>query len=386
MSYLRVQKARRFRRSGAPRRVHRNPAGLGTSRSKYEDGKGATGLRAHLLSGVVVVLGAMAPWLCDAVYGADPTDDRLVSMVINAIEANYSQIETARVVFHETHEDPTVEEDQELTSTLPGGGQVTVWKSPRRECNGTYLLRGDDVRVELDPVKEGGPVGKRTFLRKDGVWTQYVPGKSQAWIRRQQKMANRPPLDLRELASDGVRRGVIDLLREEKVVSARLVDHEGRSVARVVVEKSAQSQRTYEFAAEENFLPTRVYTERRDDDSLIQVVDIEYEDVLDGRAKFVRRMDTRFFAKGATKVPTSTDWRKRITLAVLECDLNTELDERAFVLDVAIGTRVVDSVKQKTYRTQPPPRSRSRTWWWMCLGATGLFLCLLALLHRALHS
>jgi hypothetical protein len=299
-------------------------------------------------------------------------------MVIDAVNANYSQIRSAYAVLSDVTQDSTVEKQEEITRRLPGG-EAIIWKLPRMELKGTWWLRGDDLRYDQEPLGSTPASLARIIVRKEGVWTQYSPNSSHAWIRRTESLPGFFLADLREIGSESVKRGMVDVLREDWIVSAQLVQNDSpQGFVRIITERPSGDRTTYEFAVEENLLPTRFYT-KRGDGSLVQFAEIEYQDVLEGRAKFLRRMTRRYFDKGVTDIPSEEGWRQWISLEVVELELNREVPDELFALEFPPGTRVDDTLRHDIYKTRPPPEPRRLAWRWLLfLGLPAVVLLLLA--------
>jgi hypothetical protein len=135
----------------------------------------------------------------------------------------------------------------------------------------------------------------------------------------------------------------------------------------------------YEFSAENGFLPTRCET-RWPDGSLLQLVQYEYRDVLDGRAKFPDRVTRSFFAQGVTRHPSSCGWRQRLVWELTgDVVLNEPIPDDAFEVTFPPGTRVNDNTRRAIYLSQTPVPRRNLLWRWC---GAGLLACVTLLVSR----
>ena len=158
------------------------------------------------------------------------------------------------------------------------------------------------------------------------------------------------PVDPREMAADGAHRSVADVLREDRIVSAEVSHTEdGSPEIHIVTSKAQDDETRYTFAAASGFLPCRVET-RWPDGSLLQVVDVTYQSVLDGRAKFLKRARRRFYSQGFTRGPQATGWHQQLTSEVVgTVVINQPLAEKTFHVDLKPGTLVSDNTRLANY-------------------------------------
>jgi len=293
---------------------------------------------------------------------AEPRASELVGLVIDAIEKNFAAIDTADLRVHEVMEDATVAERKVTVTKLPDGSEVHVTRAPHSEWYGRILIRSHDFRIDKLPGADAkGVIESHAFV--DGTWTQYVPGSTAAWIRKPRGMPGMFPLDPRQVGTDDIRRSVIDILREDTIVSAQLTtSSRGGGLIRIVAKPASGVRTTYEFSAAANFLPIRLST-RWPDGSLLQLVDYEYQDVLNGHAKFLKKVTRSFFRKGATRKPPADGWRQRVVRELVgPVVFNKPISKTAVAITLPPGTRVSDSTRSDVYTSHIPLTIASRTW------------------------
>ena len=100
------------------------------------------------------------------------------------------------------------------------------------------------------------------------------------------------------------------------------------------------------------FLPIRWETHWADG-SLLQSIVYEYDDVLDGKAKFLKTLIRRFYKEGVTLSPDSALWNQQIVRNVTVLSVNQPIPPSTFTIEFAPGTRVTDNTKGAVYRTAP---------------------------------
>jgi hypothetical protein len=304
----------------------------------------------------------------------------LVSLVVDAIEQNFSLISTAKVTVREVVEDATVSQFEVKVEKLSDGSELRVTSSPRNERRRRILLSDDRLRVDTSGSGPGTPRITETWALVAGVWTQHVPGSSAAWIRRTSELPGMFPIDPRQLGSDDIRRWLSEILREDAILSATLTSSaDGADCIRILAKSASGVQTAYEFSAEDDFLPTRCET-RWPDGSLLQLVEYEYRDVLGGWAKFPERVTRSFFAQGATRHPSSSGWRQRLVWELTsDVVLNNPIPDDAFEVKLPPGTRVNDNTRRAIYLSKTPLPRRNLLWGWC---GAGLLACVTLLVSR----
>jgi hypothetical protein len=120
----------------------------------------------------------------------------LAQLVIDAIERNYSFIDTAELTLRQVHMDGSVGKPQLVVQPTEDGGQLRITRSPKTEHSLRVTLCGDDLRVERGPLDGNGPAdAQEVLVHRAGLWTQYQPEHRAAWIRRQGEMPGTTALD-----------------------------------------------------------------------------------------------------------------------------------------------------------------------------------------------
>lgn len=320
---------------------------------------------------------------------AQPGRDELVGLVIDAMENYFGPIETAELTVREVVEDATVAQRKVTVHKTPDGRQVRVSRTPRRESYAHVLLGHGDLRVDRARRADGTAVFER-LARIDGIWTQHVPESGAAWIRRPNGMPGMFPIDPRQVGSQDIRRSLIDVLREDTILSARLTRSPGgEDRVRIVAKPLQGTPTTYEFSGSVGFLPTR-FTTRWPDGSLLQLTDYQYQDVLDGKAKFLKKVTRAFFAQGVTRQPREDQWRQRIIREVTGAIvLNRPVAREAIAITLPPGTRIYDATRSDIYVSQQPINGRPLSWWWYglaFLGCAALLVSLKIVRHESIEG
>jgi len=278
----------------------------------------------------------------------------LVETVIAGIESNNSQIRTLEATVEVVSRDSRVEKEEIKTVKSPDGKTTIHFRmTPKTTSRWKCYIDRDKVRQDTICLETQQ---KQTLALLDGVWTQYVPGSKTAWVRRVDDMPGMFPVDLRELGSPELKMSVEDILRQNDIISARIEHPAGdKSVIRVVTGGPAEYE--WEFSAAFNFLPTSRIS-RHEDGSILQLVRIAYQRILDGAAWFPLERSRSFFAKGVTATPSDDGWRQHSTLRITDIVMiNEPIDEKLFVLDLPDGTRIRDGVARETYFVGQPRRA-----------------------------
>ncbi len=157
------------------------------------------------------------------------------------------------------------------------------------------------------------------------------------------------PIDPREVGAVFTSMGLADLLRSRELVDARLIGRrDSMTVAQVVV-KTGVDRNEYEFDSSVGFLPTRKCTTILSDGSLKSCLEVSYQEVLDGRARFLKEAVEKFFPPGVAESPADTGWRQRIRQTVTELRINQEVQESVFDIHVPVGTVVSDRITKKVH-------------------------------------
>jgi outer membrane lipoprotein-sorting protein len=277
------------------------------------------------------------PDLARAGEAQQPKD--VVEMVIRAMARNYEQIKSAEVTI-----DVSSEEDR---SVLPARllkpdpkprefDNVMVVVSTSFKHTERVIMRGENLRYEVHRNRE---IAQTTVCQAGKVFG-YEPATKQLNVRWRRDFRV-PLMDPREIGTIDSSISLAELLRSKELVEARLVNREdSTSVARIVL-KYGPDQLQYEFDESVGFLPTlKVAT--KPDGTVKTWLQISYQDVLDGKAKFVKEVVRRTFPPRGPKTPTENGWYQRMRYTVTKLQINPEVDDKTFRIDVPRDTFVFD--------------------------------------------
>ena len=286
---------------------------------------------------------------------AQETESALVDTVIAAIQDNYSKIHTVRASIRSDQKDSTVDGvvvekfERENVTTI-------VERRARSSWLQKIIIDGHSFRT--DSTRSDSDVVSHTLLFTDGYWTSYTPseGKPFAMIRAPEDMASVPNPDPREIGATDIRRPFVDALRTSQIASAEYVRSEqGGEIIKIITHGDGDMRTVYEFRSQANFLPTRSYL-MAIDDSIVSILDITYQDVLDGNAKFLKSAKTVVFRAGAVDSPddaTSPIGVSTVTVDSLLVNEPVGIDE--FSLVMSEGTRVSDGRRHTIYYAASTP-------------------------------
>jgi len=338
----------------------------------------AAAMRHGFLGATCVILSLAMGWR--VTLAGQPGADELVGLVIDAIDRNFSVIKTAEMTVREVLEDASVRAPKVTVTQTPNGGELRVRRTPRNEWQKRILLKGDKLRVDTIDNWRGEPRVTETWALAEGVWTQYIPHRSAAWVRRINEMPGMSPMDPRQVGSNDVRRSIREILRQDAILSAKLTTSaDGNDRIQIVAKPAQGTPTSYEFSADQDFLPTRLET-RWPDGSLLQQVDYEYRDVLDGRTKFLEKVTNSFFAQGATRRPKASGWRQRhVRELTSDVVINQTVAEDAFKVQFQLDTRVSDNTRHAVYMSRVPVSARRLPWSWYGAGILGCVTLLVSL-------
>ena len=315
----------------------------------------------------------------------DPHTDQLVALVIDAIRRNDSQIHSAHLRLLETRED---RQPLELNTGEESGDEtIRIFQQPKMEWAVDVTLRGSDLYVERSPADSMRSFsGNEISVRSGGKWTQYFPADKVAWIRRNRELPRIFPVDPRDIASEGAHRGTIDVLEEDRIHSAELTADSGLPLIRVVTADANDNRTVYEFRQRNSFLPSSVQT-HWPDGSLLQHVQVEYQDVLEGRAKMMSRCTRVFYPQGFTREPTPDGWRQKLSTQVVgDIILNRSIAADVFQVNFAPGTRVSDNTRLANYIVAAAPVPVRNPLWPYTAGIVAILLILIAIRQRSLQN
>ena len=336
--------------------------------------------RLIYLSILAVILLPQAP----ARGELDDNEAALVRMVLDAMEANYNVIRTAELTVREEVRDAGVKQESVQRFEAPSGGTVEVIRRP--VSNWLLHVKIDAEKVRIDR-SQGGAAKKlvETFVFAGDECVQFVRGAQAAWIRRRGELPGMLPLDPRQFGVDDIRRDIPRIFEEDDIASAAIIrDDHGQSLVEIVTQSPKGSQAMYEFSEAASYLPTRRLT-HWPDGSVLQVIDVSYQEVGDGQARFPRRLRQRFYSEGAAQTPDDPDWRQQLTREVAgEIAVNHSIPEDVFQFQMPAGVRVSDNLRRAVYQSAGPlpQTSRRPRFLWVTVIATCALL--IAVLHKHL--
>jgi hypothetical protein len=290
------------------------------------------------------------PGLARAAEAQHPKD--VIDMVIRAMAHNYEQIQSAEV---------TIEVNSEEDRSVLPAYLLRPDPKPRQDPNSVLvasvsfgltqhvILRGEDLRYE---VHRNGGISQTTIC-KGGKVFDYVPATGQLDIRWRRDFRV-PPMDPREIGAVDGSVALADLLRSKELVDARLVQRkESTTVARVVL-KYGPDRVQYEFDSSVGFLPTLTVA-TKPDGSVKSWLQISYQDVLDGKARFLKEAVRRSFPPRGPKTATENGWYQRLRYTVTKLQINPKVEDKTFQIDVPNDTFVYDWTKgEKAVEIRPP--------------------------------
>ncbi len=342
----------------------------------------AAGLRALLTAGAALLAAGLA---CGA--EADRPEE-VVEMVIQAMAHNYEQIKTADVTIEVvSEEDP---------STLPAyllqpdpkpkaqkSSAVTTFSGPYRRTQ-HVIIRGEDLRYEAQG--DGGYSATTVF--KNGVVSDYVASTKQLAIRRPDSLTV-PAMDPREVGAVFASVPLADLLRSSELLAAELIDRGDSTTVAHVVLKYGPGRIEYEFDSSVGFLPTAKLG-FGGDGYLKSWLRVTYQQVLDGKAWFLKEAVRLSYPPRAMKTPSEMGWYQRWRQTVTALRINQPVDDSVFAIDVPDGTVIADRVnKTFSVQGQDSPGSRSSSprfvWYGAGIGVTLLLTVLGVLIYLRSH-
>ena len=167
------------------------------------------------------------------------------------------------------------------------------------------------------------------------------------------------------------RRGLLDQLNMSRIVSlvpapAAAPQNPIRFVAEIAVDPGTgyrKGQRfTYVVDTERNHLPTRIAS-LYDDGSLHYLDEIAYQEVVPGKAWFVREWSRKvFMPEVRAQDPTAQGWHQMVLLRTIgDLQVNMHLPDDAFHVEMPPGTRVTDQVHSSTYHVGLEPERDSES-------------------------
>jgi hypothetical protein len=111
---------------------------------------------------------------------------------------------------------------------------------------------------------------------------------------------------------------------------------------------------------------------------------VQYQDALEGKAKFLKQSTRLFYSQGYTRNKRDTGWRQRLSTEVIgELELNESIPDSAFAVEFAPGTRVNDNIRLANYLVSPPLAVERHTMWPYTLAI--VIVLLIMTVYRRLH-
>lgn len=296
----------------------------------------------------------------------------IVQMVLDAIDANYGAIDSARLTFAEERRDAGVTEETVTRHAMPSGGVAVVTRTPIVRSRLKVWLAADRLRVDCLPG-EAGESRRATFVVANNRCTQYVDGHQAAWVRRLGEMPGMLPLDPRQYGLADIRRDFRHVFQEEQIAEAAVDrDEHGEALVRIVTQSPTGAETIYEFRESAGYLPTRLLT-HWPDGSVLQVIDVEYQEVSEGEARMPKLLTQRFYAKGVAKMPDSPAWRQQMQREVVgQIAVNEEVASSVFDLQMPDGVRVSDNIRRAVYTIAgtPPAQAPDASFLWATAAVT----------------
>ncbi len=310
--------------------------------------------------------------------------EQLRAMLLGSLQASLAEIESAELKICEVREDRSVSAIKTVTRDVSDGKQVTVTRAPQVERDIRVIWQGEDLRVDRYPItaqRNANAVDHWSFV--DGVWTQFTPGETSAWILRTRDLPGMFPIDPRRVGTDDIQRSLEEILAQDRLINMQF-GHEpgGSALIALHLENADGVSAVYEFAEADSYLPRRFYTRWPGSSSVLQVVDYEYQSVLDGKATVLQKLSRRFYDRGVTRKPDSPRFRQRMTREVEVVALNQTIPQERFVISFPPGTRISDNTQQRIYVTAGTLRGEPGSKWPHVVALVGVVVALISLRAR----
>ena len=274
--------------------------------------------------------------------------DEILEQVIAGIERNYSQIQSATMIVEEVSISPNVERRETLTAESSGGAIISYTVAPVSTYRYELILRGDELRS--DTISRVGDDWELTgvTIRRDDVWTLYHVDAQWAQIKPTSDLGGRFPMDPRQFGASDWRFDLVEQIRDLEFVGfiPYLADEVER--LRLLTKRKtgsgAEQTTIYEFDPSRNYLPTLV-ANLRDDGSINDSVEIDYQEVIPGSAWIFRDLSRKFFTDENEGELAARGWRQQIiSRTVGKVTVNEEIPDEVFHIEFPEGTRVVNQV------------------------------------------
>lgn len=262
--------------------------------------------------------------------GDEPKSDVVIRAAIDAILANDRLIQDGTARITTTVTDRSVTKPETIRSETDGGLVAVLSRAPVARTTESVTFRGADVLARIEG-RDGSC--DQLFLRRGDSWKVYTRSMNRLQIVDREGLPDRIPVDPREIGSGSIRRSLIDRLNAPDVAEAAMIESAGARIGRVVrimkTDVGVESRTFYEFSPDDRFLLRRAISTI--DGNVISILDLNYQDVLDGRAKFLKSSSLKFYApKSPLEALDPEAWHQEVRVDVQELTLNRGVDDEAF--------------------------------------------------------
>jgi hypothetical protein len=277
-------------------------------------------------------------------------DTSIVDKIVRGILHNDNQMGSIRATIQEHHHDKSVsgEKRVQVSSNATAIWYADSWASIE------FISDGENFRSVRRPSHNNDIT---ILSKKAGEWTRFSEGKGEPYaiIWAPDQLPGMFPIDPREFGCDSLTERLVDVLRKHKIVSTETIrDKDNVELIRVTTRRpTSEVNRSWDFDPQRGYMLVRRFNSWPNDKSLLQVVEIDYREVLAGEARFPIRMVRRFFDKGVAKGIDSEDWRVEIERVVTKLDVrspdHTNVTGKDIEIELKQGTRVDDMIRRRSF-------------------------------------
>jgi len=275
---------------------------------------------------------------------AKEPEPEILPQIIEGISRNYAQLKTVRGTLESLLIQPDIEKRETHTYQKAGGGQITTTTAPVFIRRSNFMLRGDDLRIDLlERAKDEWTTIQITTRRAD-TWTFFHPAESFAMIRRTAEIGSFTAIDPRELGGRDQRHGLLDQLRRSRVVA--ILEQSPKLRIRCEIAEAPSygyyvgQQFTYTLDPARNFLPLEVL-EHVHDGTINVVTAISYDEIIPQQAWFMRDANIKFFKTGTARDSASDKWTQMLAYRLVgDLKVNEDIQDEAFAIDIPPGVKV----------------------------------------------
>ncbi len=309
----------------------------------------------------------------------------ILKAAISAIRSNYEKINDGNVVIETVNLDKTITASRKTKSRLAGKPGTVVELSFEPEVHAIEKIIFDHDKVLYKREDKTLNINE-SLMKSNNEWHSYIQGSSLMEIVADEQLPRKLPVDPREIGSQTIGRNLADLLLSLKLDDAVLLEDGNNPVGKITFRQGSDATGyltvTYYFDTKNNFLPSKRIESFNDD--LVNVLDIEYQDVLSGTAKFLKTASYKFYPKKTRISPDNeSQWQQQIKYEVKELSLNAGVAAATFrELDIPDGTRVVNMIKDTSYVKGKPTEKKSWGWRSLLLVNVGILAVLATVLLR----